>query len=96
MKLNESVRKFQEGGPMPSAPAPEQGGQGGGDPLAQLAEAAMQALQTDDCEAMKAVCAGFLQLVQEAMSGSSAPSGAPAQEGQPMYRLGGKISRIRK
>ena len=78
------VKKFQEGGAMP---APEQGGQ---DPLMMLAEMAMQALQSQDCNAMAQVCEGFLQLVQQAQGGG-APAEAP--QGEPVYRRGGVLSR---
>lgn len=93
-----SVPRFQEGGtmaePMPEeqapmapeeAPAPEQGG---GDPLMQIAEMAMQALQNQDCQAAMAVCQGFIQLIQQAQGGAEA-----APQGEPVYRAGGKLSR---
>lgn len=93
------IKKFQEGGAMPApeaapAPAPEQGGapapeQGGQDPLMMLAEMAMQALQSQDCNAMAQVCEGFLQLVQQAQGGG-APAEAPAE---PLYRRGGTLVR---
>ena len=93
-----SVPRFQEGGtmaePMPEeqapmapeeAPAPEQGS---GDPLMQIAEMAMQALQNQDCQAAMAVCQGFIQLIQQAQGGAEA-----APQGEPVYRAGGKLSR---
>ena len=96
------IKKFQEGGAMPApeapaqegapagAPAPEQGGQ---DPLMMLAEMAMQALQSQDCNAMAQVCEGFLQLVQQAQGGG-APAEAP--QGEPVYRRGGTLVRRTK
>ena len=93
MKISNKISKLQEGGPMPAeqgqAPAPgaapEQGG--GQDPMVQLVQMAQQAVQGQDCEAAMAVCEGFLQLVQSAQGG-----GAPApQEGQPVYKAGGKF-----
>lgn len=101
MRINPRIYKFQEGGPMPEeamapeagAPAPEAGGQ---DPLMQLAQMAMQALQTQDCQAAMAVCQGFMQLVQ----GAQGQGGAPAEEapaGEPVYRRGGTlVRRVRK
>ena len=96
-----SVPRFQEGGvmgaeeaPMPEeqAPmAPEEAAapeQGGGDPLMQIAELAMQALQNQDCQAAMAVCQGFIQLIQQAQGGAEA-----APQGEPVYRAGGKLSR---
>ena len=94
------VKKFQEGGAMPAPEAPEQGGapagapapeQGGQDPLMMLAEMAMQALQSQDCNAMAQVCEGFLQLVQQAQGGGAPEEAAP--QGEPVYRRGGVLSR---
>lgn len=84
-----------EEAPMAGAPAPEEAGapveggapEGGEDPIMQIAQVAMQALQTQDCEAAMAVCEGFVQLVQEMAGGGEA--GAPQQE--PVYRAGGKL-----
>lgn len=95
MKLK--VSKFQAGGAMvedPAAGAPqeaptEQGAPAGaGGPeemLMQLAEAAMQALQNQDCQAALSVCQAFLQMVQ-------GMAGEPAQS-EPVYRKGGKLVR---
>lgn len=96
MKLNPKIKRFQQGGPMedPNAapmdaePMPEEGAapeQGGGDPLMQIAQIAMQALQNQDCEAAMQVCEAFIQLVQQAQGG-----GAP--QAQPVFRRGGKIA----
>lgn len=92
-------RKFQAGGPIEdpnaapveggAAPMPEEGAapeQGGGDPLMQLAEMAMQALQSQDCNAAMAVCEGFVQLVQQAQGGAEAP------QQEPVFRKGGKLA----
>lgn len=93
------VPKFQEGGAMPAeapveeaptegAPAPEEQG---GDPMQQLLQVAAQALQAQDCQAAMAVCEALMQLAQ---------GGAPAEEApaeQPVYKMGGKLSRrVRK
>ena len=83
-----------EGGAPEEQPAnPSQGGE---DPVMQLAQMAMQALQGQDCEAAIAVCQGFVQLVQQmSQGGGEAPAEAP--EGEPVYRAGGKlVGRIRK
>ena len=92
-----NIRRFQEGGAMPTeapmdqAPAPEGGApaEGGGEnPLIMLAEAAAQALQGQDCQMMAQVCQGLLALVQQ-MAG-----GAPAeQQGEPVFRKGGRLLR---
>lgn len=96
MKLK--VSKFQAGGAMVEDPAAgaaqeapmEQGAPAGaGSPeemLMQLAEAAMQALQNQDCQAAMAVCQGFVQMIQ-GMQGGGAP-----QE-QPVYGKGGRLVR---
>ena len=84
--------------PMGGAPAPEAGGApeeagapaGGEDPIMQIAQVAMQALQTQDCEAAMAVCEAFIQLIQQSQGG--APEEA-APEGEPVYRNGGVLSR---
>lgn len=97
------LRKFQMGGPMPEeaamgAPAPEAGGEmgapagpeaGGGDPVMQLVEMAMQALQAQDPQMAMAVCEGLVSLVQGAGGGAPAPGGAP--EEPIMARKGGKL-----
>lgn len=93
------ARKFQEGGAMPEDPAMtedmpvegeapvEEAPQGGGDPLMQLAEMAAQALQSQDCNIAMQVCQAFMQLVQQAQGG-----GAPAGQGQPVFKRGGKLA----
>ena len=87
-----------EEAPMGGAPAPEAGGApeeagapaGGEDPIMQIAQVAMQALQAQDCEAALAVCEAYLQLIQQSQGG--APEEA-APEGEPVYRNGGVLSR---
>lgn len=87
-----------EEAPMGGAPAPEEAGMAaeagvpaeGEDPIMQIAQVAMQALQTQDCEAAMAVCEAFIQLIQQSQGG--APEEA-APEGEPVYRNGGVLSR---
>ena len=87
-----------EQAPVEGAPAPEEAGvtvegeepAGGEDPIMQIAQVAMQALQTQDCEAAMAVCEAFIQLIQQSQGG--APEEA-APEGEPVYRNGGVLSR---
>lgn len=100
------VKFLQEGGPMPEDPAMAEGapmeeapaeapaGPAGGDPLMQLAEMAMQALQGQDCNMAMQVCQAFVQLIQQAQGGG----GVPAEpQGEPVFRKGGKLAyRIRK
>lgn len=90
-----NIQKFQEGGAMPAEAAPEAAPveaapeeTAGGDPVMELAQMAMQALQGQDCEAAMAVCEGFVQLVQEMAGGQGAPEAAPQE---PVYRRGGKL-----
>lgn len=93
------INKFQEGGAMPAEAAPEampaeapqeEMPAEGGDPVMELAQMAMQALQGQDCEAAMAVCEAFIQLIQQSQGG--APEEA-APEGEPVYRNGGVLSR---
>lgn len=104
--IPKNVRRYQQGGPMPEeapmeeAPmeeAPAEGGapmegQGGEqDPIMMLAQAAMQALQNQDCQMAMQVCQGFIQLVQQ-MQGGAAPEAA-APQGEPVFRRGGVLVR---
>ena len=62
------------------------------DPVAQLAQMAMQALQGQDCQAAMVVCQGFIEMIQQmGEGGEQAPEEAP--EGEPVYRAGGKLVR---
>lgn len=94
--------KFQEGGPAPAPAAPAPAPEGGAapmeaqeqNPLIQIAQMAMQALQTGDCQAALQVCEAFIQLIQQS-SAEPAPQAAP--EGEPVYRKGGiLVRRIKK
>lgn len=96
------IKKFQEGGPAPAAeeqvPA-ESADQGAAqnqeqNPIMQLAQMAMQAVQTGDCQAALQVCEAFIQLIQQS-SAEGAPQEAP--QGEPVYRQGGiLVRRIKK
>lgn len=99
-----SIKKFQMGGEVaPEQEAPEQeaapqeqeaapqGGQE--DPIMQIAQIAMQALQNQDCQAAMQVCQVFVQMAQQA-GGQGAPQ---QQAGEPVFRKGGiLVKRIRK
>lgn len=83
------------GGGAPEQGAPEQGAapQQPQDPIMMIAQAAAQALQTNDCQLALQVCQAFLQVLQQMQGGGG---GAPTQ-GAPVYRRGGKLAyRIRK
>ncbi len=90
--------KFQEGGAMPAPDPTAQAPTGGippeepqGDnPLIQIAQMAMQALQSGDCQAALQVCEAFIQLIQQ-NSAEAAPEEAP--QGEPVYRQGGILAR---
>lgn len=87
MKLNlNKIRRFQEGG---AAPA------GGGDPMQQIIEGAMQAVQNNDAELALQVCQALVQLVQQSQGGGAPAEGAPegGAEGEPIYRAGGQLVR---
>lgn len=99
MKLtpkNQSARKFQEGGQMPveepamaaeQAPAEAAPADGADqDPLMQLAQMAMQALHSQDCNLAMQVCQMFVKMLQQAQ-------GAPQEQpGEPVYRKGGRFA----
>lgn len=79
------VKRFQEGGPV-----------GGGDPMQQILEGAMQAVQSGDGNMALQVCEMLVQLAQQSQGGGAAPApeeAAPAPEGEPVYRAGGKLIR---
>ena len=93
------LQNFQEGGPMPAGdpaaqapaqePMPQEAPQEQ-NPLIQIAQVAMQALQTGDCQAALQVCEAFIQLIQQS---SAEPTPQAAPEGEPVYRKGGILAR---
>lgn len=103
MKLR-PIYRFQDGGAAPSqqpadasqSGAPQGGapqGGGGQDPVAQIAQLAMQALQNQDCNAAMQVCQAFVQMLQQSQGGGQgAPQGGD-QGGEPVYRHGGVLVR---
>lgn len=92
-----NIRKHQAGGemmpaeqPMGPEAAPAEGmpAEGGQDPIMMLGEAAMQALQSQDCQMMAQVCQGLVALIQQAAGG------APQEpQGEPVFRKGGVLLR---
>lgn len=98
--MNFKPKFLQQGGTMPveepmapeAAPADGAPVDNGQDPLMMLAEGAMQALQSQDCQIAMQVCQGLIQLLQQ-MGG-----GAPAEpQGEPVFRKGGiLVRRIKK
>ena len=90
-KLNEMIRKFQEGGPV-SGPeeteaAPAEAPAGGEDPTAQILEAAMAALQNQDCNLAMQVLQAIVQML-----GGGAPEGPAVPQGQqPVFGKGGRL-----
>lgn len=90
------IRKFQQGGQM---------GGGQQDPLVQIVEMAMQAVQNKDGQLALSVCQELISLVQSAMNESpqqggpqEGPQGEQPQEqpqemGEPVYRRGGRLIR---
>ncbi len=95
--IPKNVRKFQQGGEIPSeepmAPegsAPEAAPADGAsqDPMMMLAEAAAQALQAQDCQIAMQVCQGLVALVQQI------GGGAPQEpQGEPVFKKGGVLLR---
>ena len=89
-KLNQMIKKFQEGGEMapPPAAAPAEAAPEGGDPTAQILEAATAALQNQDCNLAMQVLQALVQML-----GGGAPEGPAAPEGQaPVFKKGGKLA----
>lgn len=93
-----NIRKHQAGGeiaPAQEPMAPEGGAPeaapadaGGQDPMMMLAEAAAQALQSQDCQIAMQVCQGLMALIQQ-MGG-----GAPQEpQGEPVFKKGGVLLR---
>ena len=81
------IKKFQEGGAMPPAeeqPAAPQ--QQEANPLIQLAQMAVQALESQDCNMAMQICQALVEIAQQA----SAPEEAP---GEPVFAKGGKLLR---
>lgn len=95
-KLDNSIKKFQEGGAMPTEGAPveqaPEGGapvEGGGeDPLMQLASVFQQGLQNQDCQMLAQGAQMFLQLISQANQ--------EQQPQEPVYRKGGKLLRYER
>ena len=67
------------------APAPQGQGQ---DPIMMIAQAAMQALETQDCNIAMQVCEAFIGLIQ---GGQEAPAEVGAPVEQPVFKKGGKL-----
>ena len=91
-------RKFQDGGamtPQDGTTQPAEGtvpDQGSQDPMAQIINAAAQAVQSQDCQTAMQVCQVLVQMAQQG-AGGQAPTESPAEEGEPVYRAGGKLVR---
>lgn len=92
------VTKHQQGGeivpaeepvapetaPVEEAPTEE----GGQDPMMMLAEAAVQALQAQDCQIAMQVCQGLVALLQQMGGGAS-----QEPQGEPVFKKGGVLLR---
>ena len=97
--MNLQFRKFQEGGEMSvdnqaQATPQDQGNvseQQGQDPMAQLLQAAAQAVQSQDCQTAIQVCQMLLQMAQQ--GAGAAPDQGTAEEGEPVYKRGGRLCR---
>lgn len=101
-----NVRYMQEGGMAPApeeagAPAPEAGGapagpEAGGQEqmMAQLQQMAQQIIQQLGPDAAAALAQMIMEMLQ---GGGGAPEeGAPAEEGEPVYRNGGRLAYRRR
>lgn len=83
---------------MPAAPeAAPAGPQGGQDPIMQIADIFVQALQSGDCNMLEQGAEMFIQLVSQAM-GQGGPQGPvdQAPEGEPVFKKGGKLVKRKK
>lgn len=94
MKFINKTRKFQDGGQMTPAeaapaPAPEQGGQD--QMMAQLEQMAMEIIQSMGPEGAAMLAEMIMAMLQQ-----QAPVGAPAEQGQPVFRKGGRIAGYRR
>ena len=93
-QFNELIKKFQEGGEMtppaeaaPAEAAPAAAPGEGGDPTAQILEAAMAALQNQDCNLAMQVLQAIVQML-----GGGAPEGPAVPQGQqPVFGKGGRL-----
>ena len=96
----EFIKKFKEGNTMKKDKNAAAGArQGGEDPTAMLMQGAQQAVQNQDCQIAIQVC----QMVLEMLGGGGAPAegagpeAAAPEQGEPVYRAGGRlIRRIKK
>ncbi len=74
--------------------------QQGGDPmemLMQLAQMAVQALQSQDANLAMQVCDGLVQFVQMIQGGAPQEGAAPEPETEPVYKKGGRLcKRVKK
>ena len=97
--MNLQFRKFQGGGEMSvdnqAQAAPQDQGnvseQQSQDPMAQLLQAAAQAVQSQDCQTAIQVCQMLLQMAQQ--GADAAPNQGTAEEGEPVYKKGGRLCR---
>ena len=96
--IEKTLRKYQTGGEVPPQEAPTDNGAPaqeapaeGQDPLMQLVQASMQALQAQDCNLAMQVCQALVQMAQGAAQGPEQP------QGEPVYRKGGTLlKRVKK
>lgn len=84
------ARRYQAGGPAPEA--------GGGDPMQQIIQAAIQAVQSNDPQLAMQVCQVLVQLAQGGAGNGATPGPeegaapeAETPEGEPVYRRGGRL-----
>lgn len=86
-KYGKKTQKFQEGGAMGAAPAPAEGGAGGGDIMAAL----QQVVESQDPQ----MALDFCMALYEAQGGAGAAPAGP-EGGAPMARKGVKTSPVFK
>ena len=87
------IKKFQAGGAVapvdPAAAAPQEAP--AVDPIQQIAEMAIAALQSQDCGLAMQVCEAFVGMLQQAQGGAPAGPVGEVPQGEPVFRKGGKL-----
>ena len=85
MKILKRTQKFQEGGAMPAPEAaPVETAPQGGDPMEQVYQMAAEIVQQLGPDAAAMLAHAIMEMLQGG-------GGAPAPQGEPVYKKGGKL-----
>lgn len=83
LKKQTKVGRFQEGGAMPAPEAaPAEAAPQGGDPMEQIYQMAAEIVQQLGPDAAAMLAQAIMEMLQ---------GGAPAPQGEPVYKKGGKL-----